>query len=168
MPASPGDLPHSKVRRSGCGSGRDRVNRGVKEAERPCFYSIRGQIGATTRVESDVCTIFGGLFPAWRLCGRLRRSGQEYQRFHAGVALRQWVEQLHEDGAPIAMDMSLRSIFKVGALLALALVAGCQNTSAQYPTLATRCLDRPFEAGKCHQESDFRLFGPGGPIVGEE
>lgn len=53
-------------------------------------------------------------------------------------------------------------------LIALALMAGCSNTAAQYPTLATRCLDRPYEAGRCDQQTNFRLFEPGGPIVAAE
>lgn len=57
---------------------------------------------------------------------------------------------------------------RVTALLALVILAACQNTSAQYPTLANRCLDRPFEAGRCDQQNNFRLFGPGGPIVADE
>lgn len=53
-------------------------------------------------------------------------------------------------------------------LIAGSLLAGCANTAAQYPTLANRCPDRPFEAGKCQQQSNFRLFGVGGPIIGDE
>lgn len=63
----------------------------------------------------------------------------------------------------------MRSIpIKITALLALGLLAACQNTQASYPTLANRCLDRPYEAGRCDKQTNFRLFAPGGPIIADQ
>jgi hypothetical protein len=60
-----------------------------------------------------------------------------------------------------------RTIIPIALLTAGLLVAGCANTTVSHPTLANRCLDRPFEAGKCQQPTNFRLFALDGPVIAE-
>lgn len=50
----------------------------------------------------------------------------------------------------------MRHIMVLATTMALAAVAGCQTSAPAQP--ARHCFDRPFDAGRCEQPTNFRLF----------
>jgi hypothetical protein len=62
------------------------------------------------------------------------------------------------------MKMEIRAMTRslvVWTLLgAVAVLAGCQTAPMQQAQPAGICRDRPFEAGLCYQDTNWRLFSP--------
>lgn len=53
-----------------------------------------------------------------------------------------------------------RSLVVWTLLGAVAVLAGCQTAPMQQAQPAGICRDRPFEAGLCYQDTNWRLFSP--------